>query len=303
MSIQKKHEELIESSYKELELLKNEVTQLEDIRKNIENLIGSNNELPPFFLELYQKIETLSVTYTKGIDDVTRQYLLDANTYFVERLIELQTEISNLKSQIERISSIDFTGLFNDLQKVFIEQTKKDIAIELEKIGEKADDLQKKIDALQTEIDRLSKIDLEKEFNKLQDTLSKIFNAINSINGTLTSITGTLNNIVTTLGSLQTSISEGFNNTIKNINKLESNILDELIQAEGNNINRFDSIDTQFTAIDKDLKSQFEKINTTIDSIANQNNLLSKEIKTNRIILFIGSVISFCLLLYLGFFK
>jgi uncharacterized protein YukE len=303
MSIQKKHEELIESSYKELELLKNEVTQLEDIRKNIENLIGSNNELPPFFLELYQKIETLSVTYTKGIDDVTRQYLLDANTYFVERLIELQTEISNLKSQIERISSIDFTGLFNDLQKVFIEQTKKDIAIELEKIGEKADDFQNKIDALQTEVERLEKIDLVKEFDKLQATLASIFTAINSLNTNLASVVSTLTGIVTSLGTIQTKFTNEFIDLNKNINKLESNILDELIQAEGNNKNRFDSIDTQFTAIDKDLKSQFEKINTTIDSIVNQNNLLNKEIKTNRIILFIGSVISFCLLIYLGFLK
>ncbi|MBK7639352.1 MAG: hypothetical protein IPJ22_04675 [Bacteroidetes bacterium] len=158
MSIEKNYENLIEGSYKELETLKKEVTQLEDIRKKIEIQIGSNMELPPLFSELYTKLETISVTYTNGIDEITRKYLSDANKYFVDRIGELQNEISNLKSQIEIISNIDFTGLFEDLQKVFIEQTKKDIAIELEKIGKKADDFQNKIDALQKEIVRLEKL-------------------------------------------------------------------------------------------------------------------------------------------------
>ena len=75
MSIEKNYENLIEGSYKELETLKKEVTQLEDIRKKIEIQIGSNMELPPLFSELYTKLETISVTYTNGIDEITRKYL------------------------------------------------------------------------------------------------------------------------------------------------------------------------------------------------------------------------------------
>lgn len=297
------YDKLIELAHNNVELLSKKINELDKLYKDIEDKKKIAEGIPVIFNAKFEEISKLSVKYTDELGKSTKTYLDGNNKLFTVNLNDLKLKTEAFQNEIERIKSTDFTKMFAELQKVFIEQTKKDIAIELEKIEKKADDFQNKIDALQKEIVRLEKIDLKKGFNDLQDTLSKIFNAINSINGTLTSITGTLNNIVTTLGSLQTSISEGFNNTIKNINKLESNILDELIQAEGNNKNRFDSIDTQFTAIDKDLKSQFEKINTTIDSIVNQNNLLNKEIKTNRIILFIGSVISFCLLLYLGFFK
>lgn len=282
MSIQKKHEELIESSYKELEILKNEVTQLEDIRKNIEFLIRGNNDLPPLFLELYQKLETLSVTYTKGIDDITRQYLSDANTYFVERLIELQTEISNLKSQIERISNVNFTDLFEELQKVFINQTRADLEIELNKFDEKSKDLQAKINEIQKQIERLEKIDLEKHFAELQKTLAEIFGAINAINLTLTTIIQTLTGIVQSLGTIQT--------TLDTNHKEAKQLLSSFSEAS----------EKHLTNQDNQAKNNIELLESKIKSVSEQNELLRKEVKMNRIIQIVGLTIILIILIYVA---
>jgi len=283
MSIQKKHEELIESSYKELEILKNEITQLEDIRKNIEILISGNKDLPPLFLELYKKLETMSVTYTEGIDNITRQYLADANTYFVARLIELQTEIVNLKSQIERISNFNFTGLFKDLQKVFIDQTRADLANELNKFEEKSKDLQTKIDELNKQIVRLEKIDLEKHFDKLQETLAGIFGAINAINLSLTNVIQTLTGIVQALGNIQTNLE---------VNHKEAKQLLNIFS---------ETTYKQLFAIEKQAKENLELLESKIKYISIQNDLLRKGIKTNRIIHILAYGIIICILLFTAF--
>lgn len=273
MSIEKQYEELIESSYKELEILKSEVTQLEDIRGNIEILIKGNKELPPLFLELLKKLETLSVTYSKGIDDITRQYLTDANTFFVERLIELKTGIDNLKSQIERISNTDFSKHFKELQKVFIDQTRADLAVELEKFDEKSRDLQIKNDKLQKQIERLEKIDLRKDFAELQKTLSDIFGAINSINLTLTNIVQTLTGIVQTLGNIQT--------TLDTNHKEAKQLLNIFSEATNNHL----------TKQDKQAVKNLELIMNEIKSLSEQNKSLKSEIETNRTIQVIGFII------------
>jgi len=288
--------EMLQKSYETISDLQSKLEDLDKIYIEITKLKNAALKGNDINSEIPNELKIISEKYLKQIGVVTENYISISNNVLESNQVKFNKSNERFEKLLNQLSKVDLEKLFNELKIKFL----ADSAIAIEKELSKIDEQSK---FLQTEINKLSEINLEKEFNKLQDTLSKIFNAINSINGTLTSITGTLNNIVTTLGSIQTSISDGFSNTIKNINKLESNILDELVEAEGNNKNRFDSIDTQFTVIDKDIKSQFEKINTTIDSIANQNNLLSKEIKTNRVILFIASVISFCLLIYLGFFK
>ena len=288
--------EMLQKSYETISDLQSKLEDLDKIYIEITKLKDAALKGNDINSEIPNELKIISDKYLKQIGVVTENYISISNNVLESNQVKFHDSNNRFEKLLNQLSKVDLEKLFNELKIIFLADSAIAIQKELSKIDEQTK-------FLQTEIDRLLKIDLEKEFNKLQDTLSKIFNAINSINGTLTSVTGNLNNILTSLGSLQTSISEGFSNTIKNINKLESNILDELVEAEGNNKNRFDSIDTQFTVIDKDIKSQFEKINTTIDSIANQNNLLSKEIKTNRIILFIGSVISFCLLIYLGFLK
>ena len=166
MSIQKKYEELIESSYIELETLKSEVTQLEDIRKNIEILIGSNNELPKIFEEKFKKIIKLSEDYTNTLGSATKNYLDGNNTLFTTKLSELSTKLKEFEKEITRLVNTDFTKLFKDLQKVFIDQTRADLEKELKRFEDKSKDLQNKINELRKQVERIESIDLV-NFKKL----------------------------------------------------------------------------------------------------------------------------------------
>ena len=334
MSIESKYEELIESSYKELETLRSEVTQLEDIRKNIEILIGSNAELPSKFLELYKKLKEISESYIIGINEITRGYLTDANTIFIERIGEFQlkidaleiqikrlvntnfsqlfedlqkvfidrtradlevelkkfdekskdlhTKIGELKKQIERLVNTDFTKLFKDLQKVFIDQSRADLEVELKKFDEKSKDLHTKIGELKKQIERLEKIDLAKHFDKLQKTLAEIFGAINAINLTLTNIVQTLTGIVQSLGTIQTTL---------DINHKEAK---QLLTSFS------ETTEKHFTDQDNHAKKNVELLESKIKSVSEQNELLRKEVKTNRIIQIVGLTIILIILIYVA---
>ena len=281
MSIESKYEELIESSYNELETLKSEVTQLENIRKNIEVFIGSNNELPPLFLELYNNLKEISTSYTSGINDVTRKYLINANSVFVERITELQSKIDEINNQIERISKVDFTGLFRNLQKDFIDQTRKDLEIltnklevkfneEFNKFQGQNNQFKDKLNGLQGQIRRLETIDLEKNFNLLQNTLAEIFGAINAINLTLTNIIQTLTGIVQSLGTIQTTLDTNHKEAKQLLSTFseatEKHLADQANQATKN----------------------VELLESKIKFLSEQNEVLKKELRTNRIIQVVG---------------
>jgi DNA repair ATPase RecN len=282
MSIQKKHEELIESSYKELEILKNEVTQLEDIRKNIETLIGNNIELPKLFEEKFKKIIKLSDDYTNTLGAATKNYLDGNNTLFTTKLSELSAKIKEFEKEITRLVNTDFTILFKDLQKVFIEQIRADLAMELKKFEEKSKDLQTKIDELKRQIERLEKIDIEKHFDKFQKTLSEIFGAINSINITITNIIQTLTGIIQSLGNIQTTLDTNHKEVKQLINSFSETIEEHLADQ------------------DKQATKNVELLESNLKFLSEQNELLKKEVKTNRIIQIVGLTLISILLIYIA---
>jgi hypothetical protein len=282
MSIDKKYEKLIEASYLELETLKREVTQLEDIRKNIENLIGSNNELPKIFEDKFKKIIQLSEDYSNSLGLATKNYLEGNNTLFTSKLNELSDKTKDLQEEISRLVNTDVTKLFQDLQKLFIDQTREDLATELKKFDDKSADLQIKIDELRKQVERLENIDLEEHFDKLQKTLSEIFGAINAINITLTAITYTLNSIAQSLGSIQNAIDTNHKET-----KLAISLLS-------------DSIVKHLSYQDTEAKRNTELLESKIKSLAEQNELLNKEVEKNRIIQIVGLTITLIILIFVA---
>ena len=167
------------------------------------------------------------------------------------------------------------------MQKSFIDQTRKDLAIELKKFDDKSTDLQTKIDELRKQVERLEKIDLEKHFDKLQKTLSEIFGAINAINLTLTNIVQTLTGIVQTLGNIQTTLDTNHKEAKQLLNSFS------------------ESTEKHLNDIDKQASKNVGLLETKIKSLSEQNELLKKEVKTNRIIQMIGFVIVISILIYL----
>jgi DNA repair exonuclease SbcCD ATPase subunit len=260
------YEEIIKQSQANVKSLSEKLNDLDKLHQDIKELIKQ----PEMFDAKYQQIVKLTEDYTNTLGASTKKYLEGNNTLFTTKLSELSTKIKEFETEISRLLNTDFTKLFNELQKVFIDQTKEDLEKELKRFEDKSKDLQNKINELSKEVERLKSIDLIVHFDKLQKTLAEIFGAINAINITLTNIIQTLTVVVQSLGTIQ--------NSIDTYHKTTSKQLDELaIEA----------------------KKNAELIVSKMKYLADQNEILRKEIKTNKLIQFIGIGLTLIILIYL----
>jgi ABC-type transporter Mla subunit MlaD len=271
------YEEVIQQSQANIKSLSEKLKDLDKLHQDIKELIKQ----PEIFDTKYQQIVKLSEEYTITLGAATKKYLDGNNTFFTANLNELSNKTKDLQKEISRLVNTDFTKLFQDLQKSFIDQTRKDLVIELKKFDDKSTDLQTKIDELRKQVERLEKIDLEKHFDKLQKTLSEIFGAINAINLTLTNIVQTLTGVVQTLGNIQTTLDTNHKDAKQLINSFS------------------ESTEKHLNDIDKQATKNVELLENKIISLSKQNELLEKEVKTNRIIQMVGFVIVISILIYL----
>lgn len=276
------YEEIIKQSQANVKSLSEKLKDLDKLYQEIKALKEAAEEIPEIFNKKFQELVKLSEDYTNTLGAATKNYLDGNNTLFTTKLSELSTQIKEFEKEITRLVNTDFTKLFKDLQKVFIDQTRADLATELKRFEEKSKDLQTKIGELKKQIERLEKIDLEKHFDKLQKTLAEIFGAINAINLTLTNIIQTLTGIVQSLGTIQTTL---------DTNHKEAKQL----------LNSFSAItEKHLTEQDNLANNNVELLESKIKSLSEQNELLRKEVKTNRIIQIVGLTIILIILIYVA---
>ena len=126
---------------------------------------------------------------------------------------------------------------------------------------------------LQKEITRLENIDLEKHFDKLQKTLSDIFGAINALNLSFTTIIQTLNTLVQSVGNISTKLESNHADIQGSIKEFSSNILAHLKEQ------------------DIEIKRNQTSVDTQLKALVEQNEMLKKELKTNRMMLILGFVL------------
>jgi methyl-accepting chemotaxis protein len=309
------YNEVIENSQENVKALGKKLEELNQLHKDIIKLKEDNNKLPQVFADTFEQIANLSQKYTDELGKTTHNYLKDNNLLFTSKIAQLsdkikeinkevtrlkqtdyhtlfrklqetfikktredltpelakfsnkardlQEKINNLNVEVDRLVKTDFNVLFADLQEEFIKITRADLKPELDKFDTKARDLQGKIDSLNIEVDRLQGIDLEKHFDKLQKTLSDIFGAINSLNSSFTTIIQTLNTVVQEFGNNHKEIQDKLEEVSKNTS--------EQLKEQG-----------------EEIKKSNELFDTQLKALTEQNNLLKKEVKTNRVILFIG---------------
>lgn len=276
------YEEIIKQSQANVKSLSDKLKDLEKLHQEIKSLKEAAEGIPEIFNKKFQELVKLSEDYSITLGAATKNYLDGNNTLFTTKLSELSTKLKEFEKEITRLVNTDFTTLFKDLQKVFIDQTRADLAIELKRFEEKSKDLQTKIDELKKQIERLEKIDLEKHFDKLQKTLAEIFGAINAINLTLTNIIQTLTGIVQSLGNIQT--------TLYTNHKEAKQLLTSFS----------DTTTKHLTDQDNQAKINVALLENKIKSVLVQNELLRKEVKTNRIIQIVGLTIILIILLYVA---
>jgi len=203
----------------------------------------------------------------------TREDLEGELKKFDAKSEDLQLKINALQSEISRLINTNFTQLFEGLQKEFIKKTREDLEVELKKFDAKSAQIQSKIDLLQKEITRLENIDLEKHFDKLQKTLSDIFGAINALNLSFTTIIQTLNTLVQSVGNISTKLESNHADIQGSIKEFSSNILAHLKEQ------------------DIEIKRNQTSVDTQLKALVEQNEMLKKELKTNRMMLILGFVL------------
>lgn len=270
------YEEVIQQSQANIKSLSEKLKDLDKLHQDIKKLIKQ----PKIFDTKYQEIVMLAEEYTNSLGAATKTYLDGNNLLFTARLNELANKTKDLQKEIARLVNTNFIKLFQDLQKSFIDQTRKDLAIELKKFDDKSTDLQTKIEELSKQVKLLEKIDLEKHFDKLQKTLAEIYGSINAINITLTNIFQSLTGIVQTLGNIQSTLDTNHNETKQLLKSLS------------------DSTDQYLIKIDNQAE-KLDLLKDKIKSLSEQNDLLKKEVELNRYFQIAGIVISIIILLFL----
>lgn len=276
------YEEIIKQSQANVKSLSDKLKDLDKLHQEIKALKEAAEGIPEIFNKKFQELVRLSEDYTNTLGAATKNYLDGNNTLFTTKLSELSTKIKEFEKEITRLVNTDFTKLFKDLQKVFIDQTRADLGTELKRFEEKTKDLQTKIDELKKQIERLEKIDLEKYFDKLQKTLAEIFGAINAINLTLTNIIQTLTGIVQSLGTIQTTLDTNHKEAKQLLNTFS------------------ETTEKHLSDQDKQATKNVELLESKMKGLSEQNELLRKEGKTSRIIQIVGLTIILIILIYVA---
>ncbi len=253
-------DQILEKNYEQLDILKNELTNLKEIKTRIELLIGSNDKLPIIFSELFDKINKLTHDFTNVLGNSVNVFLEGNNDLLTKNSTDFSNKITKLSSEITRLVEVDFNALFKDLETEFLENSKLEIGKELIKIDEKTNNLQSKIDDLGKEITRLSKIDLEEHFNKHQSKLSEVFISVNGINGIITTISQNINKIIQNFGEIEQTLSK---------NQKEIN--------QG-----FDVVKEIQEKATIDLLKKLKESDTKLDAIVSQNELLKNQLDFNK---------------------
>lgn len=205
----------------------------------------------------------------------------------VGRLEEIRNEIEVTRKGVDslpkelmdafekiKILSVSFVESLGKATKNYIDGNNNLFTKNLKELSKRNEELEK-------HIERLEKIDLEMHFDKLQKTLAEIFGAINAINQTLTNIFQTLTRIVQTLGNIQTTLDTDHKEAKQLLNSFR------------------ETSEKHLTDIEKQATKNMELLESKIKSLADQNDLLKKEIKTNRIFQIVGFVIAISILVYL----
>tara|TARA_B110000211_G_scaffold214630_1_gene256176 strand:+ start:422 stop:1249 length:828 start_codon:yes stop_codon:yes gene_type:complete len=268
------YDEIIEQSQENIKALSEKLKEIDSLYEDINSLTKSSKEIPEIFNSKFKEIIKVTDSYANSLGISTKKYLDGNNTL-------LANNLNNIQKEVNRLENIDFSSLFKELQKEFINKTRIDLEVELKRFEKISNLIQSHIDDLKKQIERLEKIDLEEHFDKLQKTLSDIFGAINSINLTLTDLTKNLTSITQSIGNIETII-----------NKSQKEITG-LIESYSK------QTATHLANQDENAKTNVDLLTKKIKGLEEMNIMLKKEIKNNRIFQFIGVGLILAVLIYL----
>ena len=258
------YEQIIEQSQENINLLSQKLLELEVLHNDIKLLKKQPEEMGAHFEALlgeYSKLVKLTDPFIKELRDSTKVYLEESNKIFKENIDKFESKYDQLGLEINRLNAIDLKGSFESLQVEFMNRTRDDLQVELQKIDDKTLVFQKKIEDFQTEITRLASFDLKEHFELHQKTLSDIFGAVNNLNLTMSKLTSSFNDFNYVLTSLK--------NVVENKHQ---ELRDKLKHIEENFFNELKSQDSKLTSLTRNWEEWSKAKDKEIKQIAKITN-------------------------------
>lgn len=146
-----------------------------------------------------------------------------------ERIQELKESNEKLPEEFQKKFQIiiehatEYNNNLGNSVKLFVDGNNDLLVKNLNQIESNISQFQKVNNDFKAEITRLSKIDLEDHFNKHQSKLSEVFISVNGINSILTSISQNFNNIIKNFGEIEQTIAKNQKEITKNFDLLTEN--------------------------------------------------------------------------------
>jgi len=229
-----------------------------------------------------------------------------ASQQVIEKLEKLQSELDTVSNAIKHIdeasivakSASDILKKIPDLLdelKLGEEKHRNDLK---EHLKEKIHEIERQLQLLLIElIDKAKQLNqVIDETNKLEKSISEYFYEIKKINfpDRLDKIDNQISSINIGLGNLQTSIQRSQEKIENGFDETNQNLKSGFYSTK-------ESIKHSQEKVISDLASQTNaKTSEIISQLTEQNNLLRKEVKTNRIIQLIGLILILILVIYVA---
>lgn len=188
-----------------------------------------------------------------------------------ERIQELKDSNEKLPEEFQKKFQIiiehatEYNNNLGNSVKLFVDGNNDLLVKNINQIENNIVKFQKVNDDFRNEIIRLSNIDLEEHFNKHQSKLSEVFISVNGIN------------------SILTSMSQNFNNIIKNFGEIEQT----LAKNQKETCLKFDSLTESQEKNKKELLDKINESESKLSSIIIATESLRKEVALNKKLNFI----------------
>lgn len=204
-----------------------------------------------------------------------------------ERIQELKDSNEKLPEEFQKKFQIiiehatEYNNNLGNSVKLFVDGNNDLLVKNINQIENNIVKFQRVNDDFRNEIIRLSNIDLEEHFNKHQSKLSEVFISVNGIN------------------SILTSMSQNFNNIIKNFGEIEQT----LAENQKETCLKFDSLTESQEKNKKELLDKINESESKLSSIIIATESLRKEVALNKKLNFIIIALLVVIVIFIALIK
>ena len=164
-------EEIINSSYENVKALSERLKDLDEMHKTLKTVVDENTQIPVYFKNIVNEINDSTKVYLEGHKEVLSETIVKFNN----ELTVLEKESANLKTEIERLKSIDLKEHFEKHQGKLSEifNSINGIQSNFTSLSQNILNIGQSISKIETKIEN-HEMKMVREFEKINDSFVKV---------------------------------------------------------------------------------------------------------------------------------